>query len=94
MMLLLTFALAATNPDARGGPSPSELAVAIQGAPDVSGPVNFRTDTIRSLQCRAFEEERTEYRCRFRAWTIEARWKWRSAIVALDSQGWILVSLD
>ena len=93
MMLLIALALA-TNLDADRGPSPSELSVAIQSAPEVSGPVKFRTDTIRSVRCRAFEEEPTEYRCRFQAWAIEGRWKRRSAVVALDGQGWVLLSLD
>jgi hypothetical protein len=93
MMLLFAIALAA-NLDADGGPSPSDLAEAIQSDPDVSGPVKFGTDTIRSLQCRAFEEEPTEYRCRFKAWAIEGRWKRRTAIVALDGRRWVLLSLE
>lgn len=94
MMLLLTIALAATAPDALSGPSGVELAAALHTAPQVAGPVSFRTDTIRSVRCRAFDEEPTEYRCRFKAWDVAGRWKRRSAVVALDKKGWVLLSLD
>ena len=95
MLLLVTMALAATTPAALSGPSAADIATAIHAAdPQVSGPVAFRTDTIRSLHCRAFEEEPTEYLCRFQAWATEGRWKRRSAIMALDRDGWVLLSLD
>ena len=94
MMLLLTIALAATAPDALSGPSGAELTAALHAAPQVAGPVGFRTDTIRAVRCRAFDEEPTEYRCRFKAWFAEGRWKRGSAIVALDRGGWVLLSLD
>lgn len=94
MTPLLLMALAAAAPDAFDGPSAGELAAAIHAAPEVSGPVSFRIDTIQSLRCRAFEEEPTEYLCRFRARAIDGRWRRRSAIVAIDRQGWILLSLE
>jgi len=71
-----------------------ELAAALHAAPQVAGSVSFRTDTIRSVRCRAFDEEPTEYRCRFKAWDAQGRWKRRSAIIALDKEGWVLLSLD
>lgn len=94
MMLLLNIALAATAPDALGGPSGAELTAALHAAPQVAGPVSFRADTIRSVRCRAFEEEPTEYRCRFKARDADGHWKRRSAIVALDKGGWVLLSLE
>ena len=94
MTLLLTIALAVTAPDAPPGPSGVELAAALHAAPQVAGSVSFRTDTIRSVRCRAFDEEPTEYRCRFKAWDAQGRWKRRSAIIALDKEGWVLLSLD
>jgi hypothetical protein len=94
MMPLLTIAVAATAPGALNGPSGLELAAAVNTAPQVAGPVSFRTDTIRSVRCRAFDEEPTEYRCRFKAWDADGGWKRRSAIVALDKEGWVLLSLD
>ena len=94
MTPLLMIALAAAAPDAPDGPSAVELAAAIHAAPEVSGRMRFRIDTIQSLRCRAFEEEPTEYLCRFRAWAEDGRWRRRSAIVALDRRGWILLSLE
>ena len=94
MMLLLTLVLAAIAPDAHVEPSAAELVATIDSSQDVSGPVSFRLDTIRSLRCRAFDEEPTERRCRFRAWAAEGRWIWYSAIVARDRKGWVLLSLD
>ncbi|GAA4752551.1 hypothetical protein GCM10023264_19360 [Sphingomonas daechungensis] len=93
-MLLLTIAVGVTAPSAASGPSGAELAAALQAAPQVAGPVSFRTDTIRSLRCRAFEEEPTEYRCRFKAWDAQGRWKRHLVIVALDKDKWVLLSLD
>jgi hypothetical protein len=93
-MLLLTIAVAATAPDSASGPSGVELAAALQAAPQVAGHVTFRTDTIRCVRCRAFEEEPTEYRCRFKAWDAQGSWKRHSIIVALDKEGWVLLSLD
>lgn len=92
MMLLLVLAITATG--AVVGPSAVELASAINAAPGVAGTISFRTDTIQSVRCRPFEEEPTEYRCRFRAWDAAGRWKQRSAIVAEDRTGWVLLSLD
>lgn len=94
MTFMLTIALAATVAAAPSGPSASELAAAIHAAPEVAGPLGFRTDTIQSLRCRDFGEEPTEFQCRFQAWMTEGRWKRRSAVVALDGQGWVLLSLD
>lgn len=94
MTLLLTIALAVTAPGTPSGPSGVELAAALQAAPEVAGSVSFRTDTIRSVRCRAFDEEPTEYRCRFKVWEAEGRWKRRSAIVALNKNGWVLLLLD
>jgi hypothetical protein len=94
MMFPLAVVLAATTPGAPNAPSAGQLAAAIGAAPEVAGPVRFRTDTIRSIRCRAFEEEPTEFRCRFKAWANEGRWERRSVIVAIDKQGWLLLSLD
>jgi hypothetical protein len=94
MTPLLLIALAAATPDAPEAPSPGALAAAIRAGRDASGPVSFRIDAIRSLHCRAFEEDPTEYLCRFRARAIDGRWRRHSAIVALDRQGWLLLSLD
>ena len=93
MMLLLTFALAATPPEARSGPSKAELAAAFDAAPEVMAPASMRADTIHSVRCRAFEEEPTEYRCRFKASDADGRLRRRSAIVALGKDGWVLLSL-
>ena len=94
MMLLSIMALAVTAPDAPNGPSNVDLAAVLHAAPEVAGPVSFRTDTIRSVRCRAFNEEPTEYRCRFKAWDAQKRWKQHSAIVALGKEEWVLLSLD
>lgn len=93
MMLLSIMALAVIAPEAPG-PSNMDLAAVLHAAPEVSGHVNFRTDTIRSVRCRTFDEEPTEYRCRFKAWDAEVGWKRRSVIVARDKEGWVLLSLD
>ena len=94
MTLLHAIALAVTASGAPNGPSDVELVAALGAAPRTSGPVSFRMDTIRSVRCRAFDEEPTEYRCRFKAWDAEGRWKLRSAIVAQDKEGWVLLSLN
>lgn len=94
MELLVTIALAAAAAAGLDAPSATDLAAAIHAAPRVSGRATFRIDTIRLLRCKAFEEESTEYLCRFRARTIEGRWNRRSAILARDGPGWILLSLD
>lgn len=86
--------LLAMAPVAAGGPSPGELATTIRSAPEVSGPVGFRAETIRSLRCTAFVEEPTEYRCRFQARAARDRWQRYSAIVARDGEAWILLSLE
>jgi len=93
-MILLTIAVAAIEPASLVGPSSLELAAAIHAAPQIAGPVDFRTDTIRFLRCRAFDEEPTEYRCSFKAWFTDGRWKRRSAVVALDREEWVLLSPD
>lgn len=93
MALLLTIALATTAP-ALNGPYARELTAAIYAAPEVAGPGSVRMETIQSVRCRAFDEDPTEFHCRFRARAKEGRWKRRSAIVALDGHGWVLLSLD
>lgn len=94
MMLLSIMALAVTAPEAPNGPSNMDLAAVLHGAPEVTGPVSFRRDTIRLVRCRAFNEEPTEYHCRFKAWDAQGRWERRSAIVARHKGGWVLLSLD
>ena len=93
MTLLLTIALTVITPDTNG-PTGLQLAAALHAAPQVAGPLSFRTDTIRSVRCRAFNEEPTEYRCRFKAWDARKRWKQHSAVVALGKEEWVLLSLD
>ena len=93
MTLLLTIALTVITPDTNG-PTGLQLAAALHAAPQVAGTLSFRTDTIRSVRCRALDEDPTEYRCRFKAWDPQRRWKKHSVIVALGKEEWVLLSLD
>jgi len=92
--LLLALALAATSPVARQGPSPEELVAAINAAPDISGGLEPGSEQIKTIRCRPFDEEPTEFRCRFKMRTGEGRQQRHIAVLALDAKGWTLLSLD
>jgi len=76
------------------GPSSDELAAAIFNAPVVAGPIRFSTSDLRYLGCRNFKEEPTEFLCRFKAREAPGPWQNRSAIVARDADGWVLLGLE
>lgn len=94
ILLILLFLSACQHVGAGGGPDPNELAAAILDAPEVAGPIDVSTSDVRSLQCRSFEEEPTEFRCHFQAREESGAWRRRSAVVAADADSWILLSLD
>lgn len=77
-----------------GGPDADELAAAIRNSPEVAGPIGVSSGDIRSLRCRSFEEESTEFRCRFRRTEESGAWGKRSAVVAADADAWVLLSLE
>lgn len=93
MKLLLILALVATAHQSRYGPSTGEITAAIRAAQEVAGPVTLRTDTIRSMRCRGFDEEPTEFHWIFMARVEDERWKRFSATVAFDRREWVLLSL-
>ena len=74
------------------GVGPNQLAAAILNAPEVAG--RFSRSELRSLGCRRFEEEPTEFLCRFQAREATGAWRKRTAIVAADADRWVLLSLD
>jgi hypothetical protein len=76
------------------GPHPGELVAAIRSAPAVAGPAGSYTSEVRSLGCRAFDEEPTEFLCRFQSKDSTGAWRARSAIVAADGDGWVLLSFE
>jgi hypothetical protein len=91
-LLGLTLLLAATEP--RLGPSRVELAAAIERYPFSRGRATYRADKIKAVTCKAFPEEPTEFRCRFRAWDIDrARWTQRAVIVTFDKE-WLVLGMD
>ena len=79
---------------AGAGPNSGELVAAIRSAPAVAGPAGSSTSEVRSLGCRGFDEEPTEFLCRFQSKASTGAWQARSAIVAADGNGWVLLSLD
>lgn len=94
-MLPVLLMLGACQHTAAGvGPNRDELAVAILSAPEVAGPLRFSTSELRSLACRAFGEEPTEFLCHFQSREPTGDWRKRSAIVAIQRDGWVLLSLD
>lgn len=94
MSFLITLSLAGALAAPVNGPTAAELAALIHGAPKVSGPVDFRLETIRSIRRHPFEDEPTEYRCRFRAFNADGQLKRHFAIVAIERNGWVLLSMD
>ena len=94
MTPLFLIVMVTTAPNVPTGPSAMELGIAIHAAPQVNGLEKLKIDTIRSLQCRVFEEEPTEYLCRFQARPVKGPWRRHSAVVAIDQGGWVLLSLD
>jgi hypothetical protein len=77
------------------GPNPHELVDAIRSAPEeVTGPDRSSMREVRSLRCRAVDEEPTEFLCRFQVRERAEAWHARFAIVASDGSGWVLLSLD
>ncbi|QDH35117.1 hypothetical protein E2E27_12770 [Porphyrobacter sp. YT40] len=76
------------------GPNPDEFVAAILNAPEVAGPTRLSTSELRSLGCRRFDEEPTEFLCRFESRDATGAWRKRSAIVATDADRWVLLSLN
>lgn len=91
VLLLLS---ACQHSDAGAGPNRDALGTAIVSNPAVTGPVRFSTSDLRSLVCRAFDEEPTEFLCHFQAREPTGVWRKRSAIMAMQRGGWVLLSLD
>jgi len=91
---VLLFLSACQHGGAGVGPDQNELSAAIVSSPDVAGAVRISTSNIRTLSCRAFDEEPTEFLCRFQAREPNGTWRKRSAILAMDRDGWVLLSLD
>ena len=90
--LLLQGACQHTSADV--GPNPDEFVAAILNAPEVAGPTRLSTSELRSLGCRRFDEEPTEFLCRFQSRDATGAWRNRSAIVATDAEQWVLLSLN
>ncbi len=67
ILLVLLMLSACQHTGAGAGPNPHELVAAIRSAPAVAGPALSSTREVRSLSCRAFDEEPTEFLCRFQA---------------------------
>lgn len=94
MPVMLYIALASSASGSVGGPSARELAATINAAPVVAGGERFSGREIRDLRCRAFDEEPTEFQCRFTSRSPKGRSKRYVAIAALDRDSWLLTSLD
>lgn len=92
MILPLLLLTACQHIGDEGGPTAEELASAISGSP-LSGPAGFDTARLRDVGCRPFDEEPTEFRCRFRARGPNGRWSPRTAIVTFN-RNWVLLSLE
>jgi hypothetical protein len=50
-----------------------------------------RPQAIRLLGCISFEEEPTEFRCRYRLRLMSGRWAARCAYIAIDGSSWVLL---
>ena len=69
------------------GPTASELGQAIAE----SRPSGHATPQIRRLQCETFEEEPTEFLCRWRQADASGAWRNWTAYLAVDSTGYHLI---
>jgi hypothetical protein len=49
---------------------------------------------MSALGCRAFDEDPSEFLCHFQAQEPTGVWRKRFAIVAVERDGWVLLSLD
>ena len=76
------------------GPSHDELVAAMKSNLEVAGPLLASVSELRSISCREFDEEPTEYSCGFEAKQPTGDWQNISAIVALDGDGWILLDVE
>jgi hypothetical protein len=90
--LLLVLGLAAATPTI--GPDAAALTGAIRHSPEVSARGRAEVGRLRTVRCREFDEEPSEYRCRFDARDRGARWRAHRAIVAIDGRRWVLLDLD
>jgi hypothetical protein len=76
------------------GPSKDEFAAAVLASPVVAGAAQFSTGDVRALGCRAFDEDPSEFLCHFQAQEPTGVRRKRFAIVAVERDGWVLLSLD
>jgi len=92
--VLLPVLMMLAAPAADFGPSAAQLADAIRETPhEVGRGVRLRPAGIRALRCSAFEEEPTEFRCRFSALDRRGRRRRHVAIIAIEGPRWILLYL-
>ena len=96
MRMLSVFLLlgACQHMSAYVGPNTDEIVAAILNSPEVAGPTRLSTNELRSLKCHRFDEEPTEFLCRFQSRNGTGTWRNRSAIVAMDAEQWVLLSLN
>ncbi len=96
MMRIVVIALALTacqHANSAVGPTLDQLVAAMRSNPDVAGP-NSQFIAVRNVQCFAIEEEPTEFSCRAETQEANGAWTTRTAIVADDRDGWLLLSLE
>lgn len=92
MLLAILTLSACQHTNARLGPSPDEMVAILRSAPpELASQYEYSVGRIRSLRCRAFEEEPTEFKCRFEAKGPTDGWLERSVIVAADGAEWVLL---
>lgn len=94
MLPVLLMLGACQHSDAGVGPNRDELAAAVLANPLVAGAAQFYSADVRWLGCRAFDEDPSEFVCHFQAREPNGVWRKRSAIVAVQRDGWVLLSLD
>lgn len=95
-MRVLVIALALTacqTVDSALGPTSAELLTAIRSSHDVAGK-SSQLRAIRDVRCAAFEEEPTEFSCRAMTQDQDGGWTRKTAVLATERDGWLLLSLD